>query len=221
MKLYLLLTTFALSVATISIADTMQVGSKSYRGSLRGYENGKFIFYTTAGKTLKKPRTNVKKFTADTPYKVSYTEKGVTHKAELTKYEKSKFFFKSKGKAETTVYGGALKNIKIEARSSIDMPPGRAPRDTGLKTDLNLKELVAAGDLSVTQKTAINRYIKARKAYIQFQKESGELVAKRDAAKGKSREKIIMQLHQRKNAEQPYMNEVRASVKELEREFPQ
>lgn len=221
MKLYLLLATITLSVATISIADSMVIGTKSYRGSLQGYEKGKFIFNTTEGKTLKKPRTNVKKFTADTPYKVSYTEKGVTYKTELIKYEQSKFFFKSKGKPETTVYGGKLKDLKIESRSNFAMPPGRAPRDTGLKTKLNLKELVAAGDLSVSQKTSINRYITARKAYIQFQKESGELVAKRDTAKGKNRDKLIMQLHQRKNDEQPFKNELRTSVKQLEREFSQ
>ena len=98
-------------------------------------------------------------------------------------------------------------------------PPRGKPNDQGLKTTLNLKELSTAENLSNSQKTAINRYIKARKSYIQFQKESSAMIKQRDQTDGKKREALINKLHLRKNAEQPLKNELKASIAQLDAEF--
>ncbi len=200
-------------------ADTMIIGSKTYTGMLQGYENGHFIFKTTDWKTIKKPRTNIKKIIPDSPYNVTYAVKGKKKEAKLIKYEKSKFFLKQEGKETEAIYGVSIKNLKIEKKSSYSMPPGHIPRDQGLKTSLNIKELVNSANLSDSQKVAIKSYIKTRKAYIQFQKESSVLVKQRDQANGKKREALINKLHLRKNAEQPLKNELRNCVRKLDNEF--
>ena len=218
MKLCLIWLTIILPVTTI-LADTMIIGNKTYTGLLQGFENGRFIFWTGDRKTIKKPRTNVKSLTITTPCRATYTEKGILHESLLIKYEKSNFFFKSKTKEEKKIYGGTIKNLIIHAKSPYEMQQRDIPRDHGLKTSLNIKELVNSEHLTDSQKTAINSYVKARKAYIQFQKESSIIVRQRDQAKGKKREEFIGQLHLRKNAEQPLKNELRISVSQLDNEF--
>ncbi len=79
--------------------------------------------------------------------------------------------------------------------------------------------MVNSANLSDSQKVAIKSYIKTRKAYIQFQKESSVLVKQRDQANGKKREALINKLHLRKNAEQPLKNELRNCVRKLDNEF--
>jgi hypothetical protein len=197
-------------------ADTMTTGNKIYNGILQEFKGNNFIFQTDNYKTVKKPRTNVKKITFEKPYNVTYTEKGITHTAKLIKYEKSNFFFKEKGKKEYKIYGGTIKNLKIEQRS-IFAPNGNTTPT--LKTKYSIKELASLENLSISQKTAINNYVTARKAYIQFQKESNAMIKQRDQLKGKQREIMMNKLQLRKNAEQPLINKLKASINQLEQEF--
>ncbi len=218
MKLYPILLTILLSTATLP-ADTMTTGSKTYKGMLEGYKNGHFIFKTTDWKTIKKPRTNVKKLSFDRPYNTTYTENGKPYTAKLIKYENSKFFFKSKEGKEKCIYGVKIKKLQIEKHSPFSTPKGIRPNKQGLKTKLNIRELVKSGNLSNSQKMAIKNYITARKAYIKFQKESNAMIKQRDQLTGKDRETLINELHLRKNSEQTIINKLKISVKQLENEF--
>lgn len=219
MKTYLIGLILVLLVSSVR-ADTLIADHKTYKGMLQGYENNYFIFKTTDWKTIKKPRTSIKKFIPDIPYDTSYTIKGVLYPAKFIKYETPKFFFKSKEGQETTIHGVKIKTLKIETHSPFTANSGEQNRGKqGLKTSLNLKEIAASENLTITQKTAIKRYIEARKAYIKFHKESNALIRQRDQANDKKREDLINELHLRKNAEQPIINELTTSVLQLESEF--
>jgi hypothetical protein len=220
MKTVCSITISLLLTASLCHADRLVAGNKTHEGTFQGFEKNRFMFATTDGDYLSKPRTTVKELAMDPPRNVILTYKNKkTEEVRLTGYRMSKFSHQEKKAIEETV-------ISVMKLKSVTVPytsggGADGPSDGILRIGLStLDKVIGDTKLTETETQALERYKAAKKKYDEFRAESARLVAEMDAATGAHREDLLNQLRKRKNEEQPILNDLRAASQEFQNAFP-
>jgi hypothetical protein len=210
-----------LLLASTTRADLLVAGKKEYKGTFQGFEKNRFMFATSDGDYLKKPRSTVKELAMDPPRKVVLTYKNKkTEEVRLTGYRMSKFSHQEKkALEETTVSVMKLKSVTVPYTSGGGGAAG--PSDGILRISISsLDKVIGDTPLSETEAQALQQYKTAKKKYDVFRTESARLVKQMDGTTGGQREALLNQLRARKNEEQPILNELRTASQEFQTAFP-
>ena len=206
-------------VASPCMADTMTVGTKTYEGEFKGFENNQFNFKPEKGKEIRENRTKVKKLALDKPLKVSYEKRGKKPEegVELLRYEKFKFVFKKDGK-ERKVLGNGIQKISVawSGGNGFGLPSMERPK---VPEPIDFQGIEGA-DLTPAQETALAAYKAARGAYDKYVNESSAMVTAMDASAGKRREELLNDLRIRKQDEQPLRNALQQATNDALAAFP-
>jgi hypothetical protein len=204
---------------TTSHADTIKTAMKLEKGTFQEYKKGKFIFKTEKGRQLEISRSSVRTLTLDEPRNASFRLKGKskTESAELLGYDKLKFSFAQKKKKLNI---SAMNVISVRAHATSSAGEG------GVVSDGNnyIKAIDVSGlegaEMTDAQRSTLTKYNTVRKGYDAFLSTSTALVKKLENLTGGSRDKVLVELRNRKNQEQPLRIQMSAAHKALLAAFP-
>ncbi|MFO7871708.1 MAG: hypothetical protein R6V03_09800 [Kiritimatiellia bacterium] len=198
--------------------DTIQIGSEKHTGTFYRYKNGRFVFRTDSGTTLKEKDTKITSLRLEEPREVSFVRAG-RKKAEtgnLLGYVGFKFVVEREG-TKQRLFPMHLESMEVK------IPRGGqegGTKGTGPIPPVDVGPLEDRSDLTAAETAALNRYKQARSQYDSFLEESTQLVRQMDAASGRTREELMNKLRLRKGEEQPLKRTLEAAQAALFKHFP-
>ena len=214
---------FCAALSAAAQADVLNIGSKTQKGTLEGYDGRSFQFRDAGdGKVQNVFRTSVKDLKLDKPRKaeVEMIGKAKPESMLMAGYAKGMFLFIKQGE-KATISGMNVKSIKLEYVSQFGRPSEPVPEVVQLIPDAEIKRLLNHPDLNASQKSSLEQYQAAKEKHRQFVAESSAMVAKMETLTGGERQAVLNNLRLRKEAEQPLKRELQASQQALTAAFPE
>ena len=199
-------------LAAVSLqADTIAAGGKSMEGTFTGFEQSRFYFKDSGGKTYRVLRTQVQKLALPKPYQIRFIQSGVRDPQEgvLFGYADGRYSIQQLGH-KRKIPGIEIRKITVEGAATSESGGGAAG-----PAPIDIAGLRARGDLTPAQTAAINRFETAQKKHQAFREQSSALVSRMDSAKGDQRMQMLASLRERKNLEQPLLGELQESREAL------
>ncbi len=213
---------FAMAYWSVSYGDIMVTGSGRVEGKFKRYKDRNFVFISSDGGRGNYDPVKIRKLIPGEPVKVNLIRRG-KKKPEpvfLTRYERSRFFFKKDRKSQRERSVSLLLVDEIEVRSG----GGKAEELQDAPRPIqaaDISRLATRSDLTPKEKEALAEYQASRKRYNVFVKQSSAMVSRLNNARGKEREQLLRELHRRKNAEQPVKQRLRDARRKLLNTFPE
>ncbi len=213
---------FAMAYVSVSYGDVMVTGSRRVEGKFKRYKDRNFVFISSDGGRGNYDPVKIRKLIPGEPVKVNLLRRG-KKKPEtvfLTRYERSRFFFKKERKSQRERSVSLLLVDKIDVNSGGGKAGALqdAPRPIQAA---DISRLANRSDLTPKEKEALAEYQASRRRYSLFVKESSAMVSRLNNARGKEREQLLRELHRRKNAEQPIKQRLREARRKLLNTFPE